>query len=160
MSDKPSDSPVDLDHIRELIDLLIEKEVTELVVEREGMKVKIRRGAAEVIMPVAPVQQVVAAAPAGTPVAEEATEESGYEDCFIVTSPMVGTFYRAAEPDADSFVEIGSQVDEGHTLCIIEAMKLMNEIVAEAGGEIAAIFVDNAEPVEFGQRLFAIRTRG
>ena len=78
----------------------------------------------------------------------------------MVTSPMVGTFYRAPEPDADPFVEIGSQVDEGGTLCIIEAMKLLNEIVAESGGEIAAVFVENAEPVEFGQRLFAIRPRG
>lgn len=160
---KSSDNPVDLDHIRALIDLLIEKDVSEFAIEREGIKVKICRGAAVVATSVAPVQQVVAAASSAAPSAAppaEAAQDAGYEDCFIVSSPMVGTFYHAPEPDADPFVEIGSQVEEGHTLCIIEAMKLLNEIVAESGGEIAAVFVENAEPVEFGQRLFAIRPRG
>jgi acetyl-CoA carboxylase biotin carboxyl carrier protein len=159
---KSPDNPVDLDQIRALIDLLIEKDVSEFAIEREGIKVKIRRGAAEVVTSAAAVQRVVAAAPAVAPPAEaaEAAEDAGYEDCFIVSSPMVGTFYQAPEPDADPFVEIGSQVEEGRTLCIIEAMKLLNEIVAESGGEIAAVFVENAEPVEFGQRLFAIRPRG
>jgi acetyl-CoA carboxylase biotin carboxyl carrier protein len=160
---KSADSPVDLDQIRELIDLLIEKEVSEFVIEREGIKVKIRRGGAEVSAAMGQVQHVVAApaptvapAAAGTPPAIDA----GYEDCTIVTSPMVGTFYRSPDPTSEMFVEIGAQVAEGSPLCIIEAMKLMNEIVAESGGEVAAIFVDNAEPVEFGQRLFAIRPRG
>jgi acetyl-CoA carboxylase biotin carboxyl carrier protein len=156
---KSPDNPVDLDQIRELIDLLIEKEVSELVIEREGIKVKICRGTAAAVTSAAPIQQVVAAAPAAAPGAE-AAQDAGYEDCVIVTSPMVGTFYRSSEPDADPFVEIGSQVEEGHTLCIVEAMKLMNDIVAESAGEVAAVFVENSEPVEFGQRLFAIRPRG
>jgi len=160
---KPADSPIDLDQIRELIDLLIEKEVTEFAVEREGIKYKVRRGGAEVSGAVGTVQHVAVAAPAapaaGT-AGDEGTEPRGFEDCVIVTSPMVGTFYRSPEPDSDPFVDIGSQVSEGAALCIIEAMKLMNEIVAESGGEVAAIFVDNGEPVEFGQRLFAIRSRG
>ena len=161
MSKSPDnpDNPVDLDHIRALIDLLIEKDVSEFAIEREGIKVKIRRGVDAVATSVAPLQQVVAAAPAAATTAE-ASPDAGYEDCFIVRSPMVGTFYQASEPDADAFVEIGSPVEEGHTLCIIEAMKLLNEIVAESAGEIVAIFVENAEPVEFGQRLFAIRSRG
>lgn len=169
MSKKSSDdSLVDLDQIRELIDLLIEKDVSELVVEREGVHVKIRRGVAEISTPPAPVQ-VVSATATGAPTIDELPAVDGepapvvdaiYADCFIVTSPMVGTFYRSPEPDADAFVEIGGEVSEGDPLCIVEAMKLMNEIVAEAGGEVAAIFVDNAEPVEFGQRLFAIRQGG
>ena len=169
MSKKSSDdSLVDLDQIRELIDLLIEKDVSELVVEREGVHVKIRRGVAEISTPPAPVQ-VVSATATGAPTIDESPAVDGepapvvdaiYADCFIVTSPMVGTFYRSPEPDSDAFVEIGGEVSEGDPLCIVEAMKLMNEIVAEAGGEVAAIFVDNAEPVEFGQRLFAIRQGG
>jgi acetyl-CoA carboxylase biotin carboxyl carrier protein len=109
------------------------------------------------------VQHVIApqaAAPAGTEPAGGTAEPTGYEDCEIVTSPMVGTFYRAAEPGADPFVDVGSAVSEGATLCIVEAMKLMNEIVAESSGEVVAVFVENGEPVEFGQRLFAIRLRG
>ena len=156
---KSPDNPVDLDQIRALIDLLIEKDVSEFAIEREGIKVKIRRAAAEVVTAVAPLPQVVAAAPAVATDAE-AAPDAGYEDCFMVTSPMVGTLYRGTEPDAEPFVEIGSQVEEGDTLCIVEAMKLLNEIVAESGGEIVAVFVENAEPVEFGQRLFAIRPRG
>ena len=169
MSKKSSDdSLVDLDQIRELIDLLIEKDVSELVVEREGVHVKIRGGVAEISTPPAPVQ-VVSATATGAPTIDESPAVDGepapvvdaiYADCFIVTSPMVGTFYRSPEPDTDAFVEIGGEVSEGDPLCIVEAMKLMNEIVAEAGGEVAAIFVDNAEPVEFGQRLFAIRQGG
>lgn len=165
-SKKPShDSLVDLDQIRELIDLLIEKDVSEFAIERDGVRVEIRRGGVEINAAVAPVQ-LVPAPPAAIPASEAAgvggeadvAVEAGYEDCFILTSPMVGTFYRSAEPDADPFTEVGDDVSEGQTLCIVEAMKLMNEIVADAGGEVVAIFADNAEPVEFGQRLFAIRS--
>jgi len=158
---KSSDSPIDLDQIRELIDLLIEKEVSEFVIEREGVKVKIRRGQAEVSAP-GTVQHVVAA-PAAAAVPAQGADADGaeapdaYAECVIVNSPMVGTFYRSPDPDSDAFVEVGTHVSEGTTLCIVEAMKLMNEIVAESSGEVAAIFVDNGEPVEFGQRLFAIR---
>jgi acetyl-CoA carboxylase biotin carboxyl carrier protein len=156
MSNKSSDSPVDLDHIRELIDLLIEKEVDEFVIERDGVKVKIRRGAAEISAPAVAIADV-AASPA-TPLAALPTAAGGaedadpYADCAIVTSPMVGTFYRSPEPGGDPFVEVGGQVAVGHTLCIVEAMKLMNEIVAVLAGD--------GDPVEFGQRLFAIRHRG
>ena len=169
MSKKSSnESLVDLDQIRELIDLLIEKDVSELAIEREGVHVKIRRGVAEISAPPAPVQ-VVSVPTTGTPTIDDppaADDESPpaveaiYAGCFIVTSQMVGTFYRSPEPEADAFVEVGDEVSEGDPLGIIEAMKLMNEIEAEVGGEVAAIFVDNAEPVEFGQRLFAIRQGG
>jgi acetyl-CoA carboxylase biotin carboxyl carrier protein len=170
MSKKPSDSPLDLEQIRELIDLLIEKDVSEFAVEREGVKVKIRRGKAEISTPAAPVQHVVssaapaaAAMPPPAPAAPEAPEadspasRAGVEDAFIVKSPMVGTFYRFPEPGAEAFTDVGETVEEGQTLCIVEAMKLMNEIIAEVGGEVVAIFVDNGEPVEYGQQLLAIR---
>jgi len=162
---KSAEGPIDLDLIRELIDLLIEKDVSELGFEREGIKVKIRRDAAEVSVPSGTVQHVVAApvaapAPAGAGEGGEAEEATGFEDCTIVTSPMVGTFYRSPDPESDPFVDVGSHVSEGSTLCIVEAMKLMNEIVAESTGEIVAVFVENGEPVEYGQRLFAIRPGG
>lgn len=156
---KSPDSPIDLDQIRELIDLLIEKGINEFAIEREDIKVKIRRGAAEVSGPTGPVQHVVAAPPAEAG-ADEAQRAGEYDGCVIVNSPMVGTFYRSPEPEADPFVEIGSHVSEGTTLCIVEAMKLMNEIVAESTGEVVAIFVESSEPVEYGQRLFAIRPGG
>jgi len=147
---------------RELIDLLIEKDVSELAIEREGVKVKIRRGGVEVSAPATPVQHIGAApaAASGHVGVDETAPATGFEDCHIVTSPMVGTFYRAPEPDADPFTDIGEQIAEGETLCIVEAMKLMNEIVAEVGGDVVAVFVEDNEPVEFGQHLFAIRPRG
>ena len=165
MGKKPSDdSLVDLDQIRELIDLLIEKDVSELAVEREGVSVRIRRGSAEINVAATPVQVVSvpdaavpgieSPAPGGEPAG---AAEVGYEDCFIVASPMVGTFYRSAEPDADPFTEVGDDVSEGQTLCIVEAMKLMNEVGATSNCIIEKILVENGQPVEFGQPLFAIR---
>ena len=169
MAKTSNDSPVDLDRIRELIDLLaellVEKDVGELHVETGGLKVKIRRNGGGVATVVNPVPAAVTTAPAagGTPTAgepESPAEAAGVGDAFIVESPMVGTFYRAPEPGVDAFAEVGEQVDEGQTLCIVEAMKLMNEIVADVGGEVLAIFVENGEPVEYGQQLFAIRPTG
>jgi acetyl-CoA carboxylase biotin carboxyl carrier protein len=91
------------------------------------------------------------------PEADSPAARAGVEDAFIVKSPMVGTFYRFPEPGAEAFTDVGETVEEGQTLCIVEAMKLMNEIIAEVGGEVVAIFVDNGEPVEYGQQLLAIR---
>ena len=164
MTKKPEDSRVDLDQIRELIDLLIEKDVAELEIEREGVKVKIRRRNGEVATTVATVPGPASASPstpaAPLPAAVEADTPAavaGLGDAYIVTSPMVGTFYRSAESGADPFTDVGDRVEEGQTLCIVEAMKLMNEITSEMPGEVLAVFVENAEPVEFGQQLFAIR---
>ncbi len=169
MAKTANDNPVDLDRIRELIDLLaellVEKDVGELHVETGGLKVKIRShgGAVATVVNPAPAALAAASAAAGTPAAgepESPAEAAGLGDAFIVVSPMVGTFYRASEPAADPFVEVGEQVDEGQTLCIVEAMKLLNEIVADIGGELLAVFVENGEPVEYGQQLFAIRPAG
>jgi len=150
--------------IKELIELLKGNEVTELEIEREGIKIKIKKGsnnavthqmfsAPPVMHAPAPVQ--LAAAPAVESRKDEKPSEKKAEGVTI-NSPMVGTFYRAASPEAAPFVKEGDSVVEGKTVCIIEAMKLMNEIKAEIKGKIVKILVENGQPVEFGQPLFII----
>jgi acetyl-CoA carboxylase biotin carboxyl carrier protein len=112
------------------------------------------RPSAEIIVPGAPAIPEKTAAGAS---AEPAGEARGNEDLFLVTSPIVGTFYASPSPGAEPFVKIGSHIDQGATLCIIEAMKLMNEIEAEVSGEVLRIFAENGQPVEYGQSLFGIR---
>ena len=105
-----------------------------------------------------PLTEATAPAPVPTPVAAAATdEETPGVDLAVIKSPLVGTFYRAAEPGAPSFVEIGDSVRKGQVLCIIEAMKLMNEIESDCDGEISAVYVENGRPVQFGDRLFAVK---
>ena len=113
------------------------------------------RPAAEIIVPGA----VSAPAPAASPTGEASAESDlrGGEDLFLVKSPIVGTFYGSPSPGAEAFVKIGTHVDAGQTLCIVEAMKLMNEIEAEVSGEVLRIFAENGQPVEYGQPLFGIR---
>ena len=149
---------MDIERLRELIALVVANDLAELELDQHGVRVRIRRPEPGVAM--APA--MVAPAPAAAGGAAEAGEaEAGageHAGAHIVRSPMVGTFYRAPEPDAPAFVEVGDRVEAGQTLCIVEAMKLMNEITADAAGEIVAIFPDNGQPVEYGQELFAIRT--
>jgi len=158
--------------IKELIELLVEKDITEFELERGDMKVHVKRGAsAAPVVQVAPVAAMpqIAIAPSAAPVmpsapppsappapvaADEATSDA---ELFIVKSPIVGTFYEAPSPGTPPFVKVGDAVKEGQVLCIIEAMKLMNEIEAEASGTIAKIFVNNGSPVEYGMSLFGIR---
>ena len=116
--------------------------------------VAVHRPAAELIVPAAPAP---AADPAAPSVHGGADADRGGEDLFLVTSPIVGTFYASPSPGAEAFVKIGSHVDSGATLCIIEAMKLMNEIESEVSGEVMRIFAENGQPVEYGQSLFGIR---
>ena len=150
---------IDYEEIRKLVGLLEEKNLAVFELEVEGLKVKIGRNAPA---PAAPVTMVQAAPPAaGSPEAAAAAEARAQaveaaKGHHIVTSPMVGTFYRAPDPSAPPFVDIGDVVKKGKTLCIIEAMKLMNEIEADVDGTIVEIYVDNARPVEYGQKLFAI----
>lgn len=156
---------MDLRKLKTLIDLVSESNVSELeITEAEG-KVRIVKGAppapAQVVYaPVAPpVAAPGPAAPAASaaPAAEAAAPAPAEEPAgFVLKSPMVGTFYRASSPGAKPFVEVGQQVKEGDTLCIIEAMKLLNEIEADASGVVKAILLDNGEPVEFGEPLFVI----
>ena len=160
--------------LKELIDFLIEKDISEFELERGDVKVRIKRGgetAAPVIthaMPItampmaAPLAQAgnatstAAPPPAGAPPTPTASAE---EELHTVKSPIVGTFYEAPGPGALPFVKPGDQVAAGQVLCIIEAMKLMNEIEADATGEVVKALVNNGQPVEYGQPLFAIRPR-
>jgi len=160
--------------IKELIEFLIEKDVTEFELERGDVKMRIKRGQ-EVHMvqaPIAPVMaapvaaalpmaQVPQAASASAPAApgsSAAPPAPADEGLHMVKSPIVGTFYRSPSPTADAFVKIGSNVETDTVVCIIEAMKLMNEIQAETSGEVVKIYVENGQPVEYGQPLFGIRS--
>ncbi|WP_367067642.1 acetyl-CoA carboxylase biotin carboxyl carrier protein [Oryzisolibacter sp. LB2S] len=152
---------MDLRKLKTLIDLVSESNVSELeITEAEG-KVRIVKGGAAVVQQfvAAPVQApVAAAAPVAAPVAElpapaaAAAAPTGH----VVKSPMVGTFYRAPSPGAKPFVEVGSQVKEGETICIIEAMKILNEIEADKSGTVTRILGENGQAVEYGQPLFVI----
>ena len=157
-----------LDEVRELINLIAEKQFTEFELERGKFRMRLGRGTTtksiteivpHMFVPPEPVPAVKVAespttATAATPVAAPAPQE---ENLHIVTSPIVGTFYRASSPTAESFVKVGDSITVGKTLCIIEAMKLMNEIQADVNGAVAKIFVENGQPVEFGQPLFGIK---
>ncbi len=159
-----------IDEIKELIESVAQHGITELDIDSSGMKLKIRK---ELPSSSVMVSSVPAAIPGGASLAPPTPPLSGEAaspalvsgpptpseagDLFLVRSPIVGTFYHAPNPNSDPFVKVGDVVEPGRVLCIVEAMKLMNEIESEVGGEIAEIFVENGEPVEFGQALFGIR---
>ena len=149
---------MDLRKLKKLIDLVQESGIAELEITEGEEKVKIVKGGA-VSVSAAPIMAMPAAAPAAAapapaPAAAEAPEAG--QEGHVVKAPMVGTFYRSSSPDAKAFVEVGQAVKEGDTICIIEAMKLMNEIEADASGVVKAILVENGQPVEYGQPLFIL----
>ncbi|MBP6613196.1 acetyl-CoA carboxylase biotin carboxyl carrier protein [Aquabacterium sp.] len=151
---------MDLRKLKTLIDLVSESNVSELEITEADGKVRIvKAGAAPVVMMQAAPQAAPVAAAAAAPAAVEAAPvvaAPAVETGHIVTSPMVGTFYRASSPGAKSFAEVGDVVKEGQAVCIIEAMKIMNEIEADKDGTITKILVENGQPVEYGQPLFVI----
>jgi len=151
---------MDLRKLKKLIDLVEESGIAELEITEGEEKVRITRTQAggNVMYAPPPVQHMVAAAaPAAAPAtAAAAPAEAAMPEGHVVKSPMVGTFYRAPSPGAKAFVEVGQSVSSGDTLCIIEAMKLLNEIEADQGGVIKAILVENGQPVEYGEPLFII----
>ena len=169
---------MDLNQIKQILDLVREHELSEFEIEHDGLRLKVRKelnGAHVVTLPapVAPTGVMpsaaapaaptppatpapVAAGPSGAPADTAADTEI---ELAVVKSPIVGTFYRSSEPGAAAFVDVGTMVKKGQVLCIIEAMKLMNEIDSEYDGEIANVYVENGQPVQYGERLFAIRTR-
>jgi acetyl-CoA carboxylase biotin carboxyl carrier protein len=159
-----------LDEIKQILDLVREHELAEFELEQEGVKLRVRKkgqdAPAVVVSPAhslsVPVVSagVPALAPAAAPEgsASEVSETEGVE-LAVVKAPIVGTFYRAAEPTASPFVSVGDTVRKNQVLCLIEAMKLMNEIVSEYDGEIVQVFVENGQPVQYGERLFAVRAR-
>ena len=158
---------MDFADIEKILTLVREHELAEFELERDGLKLRVRK--AQAVSPVqhfAPlaiptaspqIQHPVAAAPVPAAPAPPAPVDDEME-LAVVKSPIVGTFYRSPEPGAPSFVEIGQRVKKDQVLCIIEAMKLMNEITSEYDGEIVNAYVDNGKPVQYGERLFAIKT--
>lgn len=149
---------MDLRKLKKLIDLVQESGISELEVTEGEEKVRIAKhlaAAPQVAYMQAPAQQAVAAAPA-TVVAAAEPDADALPEGHIVKSPMVGTFYRASAPGAKPLAEVGQNIAEGERLCIIEAMKLMNEIESDASGVIKAVLVENGQPVEYGQPLFVI----
>jgi acetyl-CoA carboxylase biotin carboxyl carrier protein len=148
---------MDLRKLKKLIDLVQESGIAELEITEGEEKVRISRagqpGPAYMTMPQPmPTQQVAAAAAPATAAPAVAAPVEGH----VVKSPMVGTFYRSASPGAKPFIEVGDRVNAGDTLCIIEAMKLLNEIEADQGGQVKEVYVENGQPVEYGEPLFLI----
>jgi len=159
--------------LKDLIDFLVEKDITEFELERGDVKVRVKRGTEPVMIPApsaslpvqmvapadasrppAPASATVPSAPAAAPA--EPAEEAGLH---IVKSPIVGTYYEAPSPGSPPFIKVGDEVTAGQVLCIVEAMKLMNEIESDVAGEVVKILVTNNQPIEYGQSLFAIRPR-
>jgi acetyl-CoA carboxylase biotin carboxyl carrier protein len=153
---------MDLRKLKKLIDLVQESGIAELEITEGEEKVRIRRGGAAEVMPAAAAPAPAAAplpapaAPAGAPAPAALPEAPAGPEGHLVKSPMVGTFYRAASPEAKPFVEVGDAVKAGQTVCIIEAMKLMNEIECDRDGVVKAVLVENGQPVEYGEPLFVI----
>ena len=153
----------EIDQVREWIDLMDERGVEEFELEKDGLRIRIRRRGSGLAPPSVFESYEGASAPPPPVAAREiaSMESSGEgvrlsEDLHIIKSPIVGTFYAAPQPGAPPFVEHGSTVEVGQVVCIVEAMKLMNEIEADVAGEIMRIYVENGQPVEYGESLFAI----
>jgi acetyl-CoA carboxylase biotin carboxyl carrier protein len=161
----------DLDEIQRILELVRQHDLVEFEVEHQGFKIRVRKEAAGGFTwsgpgnhagPAAPPSPAAPPLPAAEPPPQAADAEPAGEDqsveLAVVKSPIVGTFYRTPEPGARAFVEVGDIVKKGQVLCIIEAMKLMNEIESEYDGEVVNAYVENGQPVQYGERLFAIRT--
>jgi acetyl-CoA carboxylase biotin carboxyl carrier protein len=151
---------MNLKELKELVELMNENNLAELEVERDGTKIKLKK-TGEHSVSVQPMSYAIpttpaAKGPAAPQSAAEAAAPAANGNLKEVKSPMVGTFYRAPSPEAAPFVELGQTVEVGQVVCIVEAMKLMNEIKSEVRGKVVEICVDNAEPVEFGQVLFRV----
>ncbi len=152
-------SKIDYKEINKLIRLMEEKNLSHFELEVEGLKIKIGRNLASAFAsepaPVLEASKGPETKANNTPL--EAAPQEGKNNLYYITSPMVGTFYSAPNPSSSPFVEIGDPVKKNQTLCVIEAMKLMNEIESEVDGTLHKIFVENGKPVEYGQKLFAIQ---
>ena len=160
---------VNMEELRELIELMRDNGLAELELEREEFRVRLRRDlVGQPGHPMEPPHAVPGPAPVPTPAAAQpsgpahpgtqaTTAASQDQDLHIIPSPIVGTFYRSPSPNAEPFVKIGSNVEQDTVVCIIEAMKLMNEIQAESSGEVVKVYVENGQPVEYGQPLFGIK---
>jgi acetyl-CoA carboxylase biotin carboxyl carrier protein len=157
---------MELEQIKAIIAMMKENDLSEFSMEQDGLKIRIKRGPEgfqQTVSVPAPIAAPSVAAPAAvtapTSTPAEAPPVSVTAGIKYITSPMVGTLYRAPSPDAPPYIEVGQSVDDETVVCIIEAMKVMNEIKAEIRGVITEVLVDNAKPVEFGQKLFAVRVK-
>jgi acetyl-CoA carboxylase biotin carboxyl carrier protein len=151
---------MDLEKLKQILELVREHELSEIEVEQDGLRLRVRKDRAGAYGQAAPPSAAASAShgapgPAPGPAAVSADAEV---ELAVVKSPIVGTFYQASEPGAPPFAAVGTVVKKGQVLCIIEAMKLMNEIDSEYDGEVVSVYVDNGQPVQYGERLFAIRT--
>jgi len=159
---------MDFDEIKQILEMMQEHELAEFELEREGLKVRLRKQEGKWVgmAPVAPAGYAppATAAPSLPPPAASAPGDAGVLtaaddeiELAVVKSPIVGTFYRSSEPGAKAYAEVGDTIKKGQVLCIIEAMKLMNEINAECDGEIVKVYVENGQAVQYGERLFAMK---
>ena len=165
---------MDLSDLKEILRILEEQDITEFELEQDGVKLRVCRSSTQphpapnaaaplhvvtsaIPAPVAGPAQAVAGAPAAAPATAEAQAAAAAADGTVVKSPIVGTFYRSPDPNSPAFVSVGDNVKVGQVLCIIEAMKLMNEIEAEMAGEVTKIHPENGQPVQYGDPLFTIR---
>ena len=154
---KTMKSKIDYKEILKLIDLLEERNLSAFELEIEGFKIKISRGQPPTIVPGSPASPSLPSELGTNPATEETEPTASANDLYYISSPMVGTFYRAPDPSSPPFVEIGEPIQKNQTLCIIEAMKLMNEIESDIDGVLEEIYVQNGKPVEYGKKLFAIK---
>jgi acetyl-CoA carboxylase biotin carboxyl carrier protein len=155
-----ADPSLNLDELRELANLVIEHGFTDFEFENENIRVRLSKATAVQMVQGIPQQPVVQAQPAAAPGQEAPAtlQEDADAGLHKILSPIVGTFYRSPGPDKEPYVSEGSRVSAETTVCIVEAMKLMNEIQAEVSGEIVKIYVENGQPVEFGQPLFGVKS--
>ncbi|MEY2556123.1 MAG: acetyl-CoA carboxylase biotin carboxyl carrier protein [Verrucomicrobiota bacterium] len=145
---------MDLKDIKALIDLMKKNDLSVFEMEKDGFRIKLQKGLADQPIVMSTAAPAVANGPAAATGATASAEDASLKD---IVSPMVGTFYQSASPDASPFVDVGTKVNEDTVVCIIEAMKVMNEIKAETSGVIAEVVADNSKPVQFGQVLFRVR---
>jgi acetyl-CoA carboxylase biotin carboxyl carrier protein len=155
---------MNLKELKEIIDIFSSREtIEELELERSGVRLRIRRASNHApsvsIAPAATVSAPVAMSAAPPPPVQAEAPREPEEALYYIKSPIVGTFYKSPSPTAEPFVSIGDFVEKGTVVCIIEAMKLMNEIESDVAGEVISVLMDNGQPVEYGERLFAIRPR-
>jgi len=162
---------MNLKELKELIEFLIEKDITEFELERGDVKVRIKRGADSAVsisapgfahspvLAAPPPARELGTTPAVTPVPPKEAAAAPEESLHVVRSPIVGTYYESPSPGSPPFIKPGDGVEVGQVLCIVESMKLMNEIESDAAGELVKILVTNGQPIEYGQELFAIRVR-
>jgi acetyl-CoA carboxylase biotin carboxyl carrier protein len=152
---------MNLKELKEIIDLVTSKEsIEELELEKSGVRLRIRRASNHIASAAVAQAAITSVVPAAAlPQAQPEIAEQKGEELYYIKSPIVGTFYKASSPNSEAFVSVGDFVEKGSVVCIVEAMKLMNEIESDVAGEIISILVENGQPVEYGEKLFAIRPR-